>query len=662
MQAVCQPVCRRENGRSGSPLVPEQGFALKQIDLVQSTNHTFSEPVRKQLSTQIGLSPEILEHMVGCATPALVASLMATAISAEGNAAIFEAARSKEANPHIAEELVQLTAATAGIKDLETAGDALLTHATGRRVAVLGDQVAAQTGLPSQATHVLTGMVAAVLFGVLKHHLLLEQAHESALPAMLRAQLSAVSGRISDTVAQAMGFADASEFQRSIASRLSAATSAVTAAPEVAAPRQPVAVSPRATAARSSSDIAPIEAGKAGRWAWLLFALLAIVLGGVFTWSRLHPAGGADEAKPAAAAASSRSVAATGLGGTTSVGAVTAASTVAASRPVAVAGPAVASQAVAGGSAAASTAAASVSVVPATASAPVGASAVAGSIPLVSALRSGEPHPLEHDTVPKAQLAFGASRAGVPMLEAVLKDETEKEKLLDALGRNAAAGRVHVDVRLDAHVASAGWLGHLDDLLAPMTVPGAALRIEGTRIELAGALAANASDWRSRLQRQLGPTYNIAVFNADEATTSATDAYLRAMAHIVETDRRCAAPDMAGVLNLQVIGFASSSGHVPASAKESLTEAAQLMKACADGGHPVRLTISAFSDNAGNADANLQLSQKRAQAVRDFLVSAGAPADQLTATGYGRAQPVASNLTPGGRFANRRIVFAADGR
>lgn len=640
---------------------------MKQIDLVQSTNHTFSEPVRKQLSTQIGLSPEILEHMVGCATPALVASLMAAAISAEGNAAIFEAARSKEANPHIAEELVQLTAATAGIKDLETAGDALLTHATGRRVAVLGDQVAAQTGLPSQATHVLTGMVAAVLFGVLKHHLLLEQAHESALPAMLRAQLSAVSGRISDTVAQAMGFADASEFQRSIASRLGAATRAVTAAPEVAAPRQPVAVSPTAAAARSSSDIAPIEAGKAGRWAWLLFALLAIVLGGVFTWSRLHPAGGADEAKPAAAAASSQSVAATGLGGTTSVGAVTAASTVAASRPAAVAGPAVASQAVAspavaGSSTAASTAAASVSVVPATASAPVGASAAAGSIPLVSALRSGEPHPLEHDTVPKAQLAFGASRAGVPMLEAVLKDETEKEKLLDALGRNAAAGRVHVDVRLDAHVASAGWLGHLDDLLAPMTVPGAALRIEGTRIELAGALAANASDWRSRLQRQLGPTYNIAVFNADEATTSATDAYLRAMAHIVETDRRCVAPDIAGVLNLQVIGFASSSGHVPASAKESLTEAAQLMKACADGGHPVRLTISAFSDNAGNADANLQLSQKRAQAVRDFLVSAGAPADQLTATGYGRAQPVASNLTPGGRFANRRIVFAADER
>lgn len=630
---------------------------MKQIDLVQSTNHTFSEPVRKQLATQIGLSPEILEHVVSCATPALVASLMATAISAEGNAAIFEAARSKEANPHIAEELVQLTAATAGIKDLETAGDALLTRATGRRVAALGDQVAAQTSLPSQATHVLTGMVAAVLFGVLKHHLLLEQAHESALPAMLRAQLSAVSGHVSDTVARAMGFADANEFQRSIASRLGAATSAVTTAPG-----QPVAVSSTATAARSSSDIAPIEAGKAGRWAWLLFALLATVLGGVFAWSRLHAADGADDAKPAAAAASSQSVAATGSGSTTSVGAVTAASTVAASRPAAVAGPMVASQAVAGSSTAASTAAASVSVVPATASAPVGSSAAAGSIPFLSALRSGEPHPLEHDTVPKAQLAFGANRAGVPMLEAVLKDETEKTKLLDALGRNVAAARVHVDVRLDAHAASAGWLAHLDDLLAPMTVPGAALRIEGTQVELAGALAASASDWRSRLQRQLGSTYNIVVFNADEATSSATDAYLRAMAHIVETDRRCAAPDIAGVLNLQVIGFASSSGHVPASAKESLTEAAQLMKACADGSHPVRLTISAFSDNVGNADANLQLSQKRAQAVRDFLVNAGAPADQLTAKGYGRAQPVASNLTPGGRFANRRIVFAADGR
>jgi outer membrane protein OmpA-like peptidoglycan-associated protein len=265
-------------------------------------------------------------------------------------------------------------------------------------------------------------------------------------------------------------------------------------------------------------------------------------------------------------------------------------------------------------------------------------------------------------TVPNAQLAFGANRAGIPVLEAVLKDETEKKKLLDALGRNTAAGRVHVDVRLDPQVASAGWLARLDDLLAPISVPGGALRIDGMQVELAGALAAGASGWRSRLQRQLGPAYNVEVFNADASVTSATDAYLRAMAHIVETDRRCAAPDIAAVLNLQVVGFASSSGHVPASAKESLTEAAQLMKACADGGHPMRLTLSAFSDNAGNADANLQLSQKRAQAVRDVLVNAGAPADQLTAKGYGRAQPVASNLTPGGRFANRRIVFEPDGR
>lgn len=647
---------------------------MKQIDLVQSTHHTFTEPVRKQLSTQIGLSPEILEHVVRCAAPILVASLMATASSAEGGAAIFEAARSKEANARIADELVQLTAATAGIKDLETAGDALLAHATGQRVAVLSDQVATQTSLPSQAMHALTGMVAAVLFGVLKHHLLLEQASESSLPTMLRAQLPSVSGHISDAVAQAMGFADTNEFQHSIASQLDAmiAASAVPGAPKgvaqeaaafkAALPQRPGLVASAVPAERSSSDVALMKGRRSGRWAWSLFAVLATVLGSVFAWNGLRPTSGADDAKPAAAAVDPSSVAAAGSSGAVSVSAVPI------SKPAAVAGSGAADSPVAGSSTAASKVAASMSAMSATASAstaasaPGGSSAAARTVAPVSALRSVEPRPQEDASVADAQLAFGANRAGVPILEAVLKDETEKKKLLDALGRNAATRQVHVDVRLDSHVALAGWLSHIDALLALMTVQGAALRVQGTQVELAGSLASVASDWRLRLQRQLGPAYNVTVFNPDDAAASATDAYLRAMAHIVETDRRCSAPDIAGVLNLQVVSFASSSGHVPASAKESLMEAAQLMKACADGGRPMRFTISAFSDNAGNADANLQLSQKRANAVRDFLVNAGAPADQLTAKGYGRTQPVASNLTPGGRFANRRIVFEPDVR
>ena len=57
----------------------------------------------------------------------------------------------------------------------------------------------------------------------------------------------------------------------------------------------------------------------------------------------------------------------------------------------------------------------------------------------------------------------------------------------------------------------------------------------------------------------------------------------------------------------------------------------------------------------GAADKNRTLSQRRAQAVVDYLVSKGANAANLSAKGYGPDQPVADNKTASGRAANRRV-------
>jgi outer membrane protein OmpA-like peptidoglycan-associated protein len=51
----------------------------------------------------------------------------------------------------------------------------------------------------------------------------------------------------------------------------------------------------------------------------------------------------------------------------------------------------------------------------------------------------------------------------------------------------------------------------------------------------------------------------------------------------------------------------------------------------------------------------MRLSQQRAEAVRNFLISRGVAADRLTAKGYGESQPVADNATEEGRFKNRRV-------
>jgi OOP family OmpA-OmpF porin len=69
------------------------------------------------------------------------------------------------------------------------------------------------------------------------------------------------------------------------------------------------------------------------------------------------------------------------------------------------------------------------------------------------------------------------------------------------------------------------------------------------------------------------------------------------------------------------------------------------------------IEIAGHTDAEGDEAANQALSEKRAQAVVDYLVKAGLPLDRFTAVGYGSTQPVASNETGDGRAQNRRIDF-----
>lgn len=67
------------------------------------------------------------------------------------------------------------------------------------------------------------------------------------------------------------------------------------------------------------------------------------------------------------------------------------------------------------------------------------------------------------------------------------------------------------------------------------------------------------------------------------------------------------------------------------------------------------MVVNGYTDNVGTYDNNIALSQKRAQAVRDYLVSKGIPQDLISAQGKGPDAPVADNNSTEGRAQNRRV-------
>ena len=105
---------------------------------------------------------------------------------------------------------------------------------------------------------------------------------------------------------------------------------------------------------------------------------------------------------------------------------------------------------------------------------------------------------------------------------------------------------------------------------------------------------------------------------------------------------------------LQGINFETGKAVILRSSYPILDQVVNVMKE-----NPVyKLKISGHTDNTGNADRNLVLSQDRAQSARDYLVEHGVASERIVdAVGYGITKPIADNNTRAGRAQNRRVEF-----
>lgn len=105
------------------------------------------------------------------------------------------------------------------------------------------------------------------------------------------------------------------------------------------------------------------------------------------------------------------------------------------------------------------------------------------------------------------------------------------------------------------------------------------------------------------------------------------------------------------VMTLGDVLFSAGSAEPSASANPTLIKLARFLRL-----NPKRrIRIEGYTDNRGDADVNLALSQARAQAVADFVQSLGVDAGRIEAIGYGEQYRVAENASARGRAQNRRV-------
>jgi outer membrane protein OmpA-like peptidoglycan-associated protein len=107
------------------------------------------------------------------------------------------------------------------------------------------------------------------------------------------------------------------------------------------------------------------------------------------------------------------------------------------------------------------------------------------------------------------------------------------------------------------------------------------------------------------------------------------------------------------VVQLQDITFETGKADLKPESNEELDRLVSLL----EGNQTIKVEISAHTDDVGNDDSNLKLSEKRAKTVVDYLTGKGIKADRMTAKGYGETQPLVANDTDENKAKNRRVQF-----
>lgn len=235
-----------------------------------------------------------------------------------------------------------------------------------------------------------------------------------------------------------------------------------------------------------------------------------------------------------------------------------------------------------------------------------------------------------------AAFAVQAQVPGQVVASGTVADEASKTAVLAKLREVYGADKVLDQITIGQVTTPANWGDYVQKLITPdlKQVSRGQLKIDGTTVSVRGEVANEAQRQRiaSDFATRLNPTYTVTnglrVSAADQGVLDRT-------------------------LANRIVEFESGQAVLTPTGKTILDEmGAAMLKLKGQ-----KVEIIGHTDNVGLRTSNQNLSQARAEAVRNYLAGKGIPSETLVASGSGPDRPIASNDTAEGRARNRRIEF-----
>jgi outer membrane protein OmpA-like peptidoglycan-associated protein len=184
-----------------------------------------------------------------------------------------------------------------------------------------------------------------------------------------------------------------------------------------------------------------------------------------------------------------------------------------------------------------------------------------------------------------------------------------------------------------------------------------------------GSIASTA-DGRFTLSLPTGSKYQLTGWADGYNETSQTVDAKRAGRHEVElnlsgtgrqTREQDARSEMFAIPPTPPIHFEFASAELNDLAEAILLQTLEIYKAALNVGRDITIDLNGYADNIGTDQSNINLSRRRAERVKQWLMEHGIEEDRIIIRGHGESHPVATNETDEGRALNRRVEFAVDG-